>query len=295
MSRPRARRTPTIQGSVWITANSVKSSSSEASEPKKKEKDVEELKDSKKQEETSTEEESVRVETEDPITSSPEDDGEAEEENVEEPVTETQTEEGYDSYAASEASGEHVASTPRSWTHRTRSKRKASYVDDDEEEEEEEEPEDEEEDMDFESETFAQPSTPIHRMTKRQRAKQGFLEEGEDELLELPLETSGRKKLTPEEMALRRIENARKRKNQSEQRLEEEKQETINRLLKRQATTGRNGRSRRRGTSTSSSSEQSEVKHKERTYMYQPFATISWRSTKDGESLGIPQPLVRFF
>jgi len=41
--------------------------------------------------------------------------------------------------------------------------------------------------------------------------------------------------LTAEEIALRRSETARRRKNQSEQRLEEEKIETINRLLKPQA------------------------------------------------------------
>jgi len=41
--------------------------------------------------------------------------------------------------------------------------------------------------------------------------------------------------LTAEEIALRRSETARRRKNQSEQRLEEEKLETINRLLKPQA------------------------------------------------------------
>jgi PAPA-1-like conserved region len=41
--------------------------------------------------------------------------------------------------------------------------------------------------------------------------------------------------LTEDEIALRRSETARRRKNQSEQRLEEEKIETINRLLKPQA------------------------------------------------------------
>ncbi|CDF89295.1 ZYBA0S04-00848g1_1 [Zygosaccharomyces bailii CLIB 213] len=44
-----------------------------------------------------------------------------------------------------------------------------------------------------------------------------------------------RKSLTEEEVQLRRAENARKRKNLSEKRLEEEKQETINKLLRRRA------------------------------------------------------------
>lgn len=46
---------------------------------------------------------------------------------------------------------------------------------------------------------------------------------------------STRKSLNEEEIQLRRAENARKRKNLSEKRLEEEKQETINKLLRRRA------------------------------------------------------------
>lgn len=44
-----------------------------------------------------------------------------------------------------------------------------------------------------------------------------------------------KKKLTEEEIQLRRAENARKRKNLSEKRLEEEKRETLNKLLKKRA------------------------------------------------------------
>src|SRR5208282_6859066 len=49
------------------------------------------------------------------------------------------------------------------------------------------------------------------------------------------LESLRKRALTADEIALRRSETARRRKNQSEQRLEEEKIETINRLLKPQA------------------------------------------------------------
>ncbi|QLG74219.1 hypothetical protein HG535_0G01030 [Zygotorulaspora mrakii] len=54
-------------------------------------------------------------------------------------------------------------------------------------------------------------------------------------LLNLLGDGSSRKSLTEEESQLRRAENARKRKNLSEKRSEEEKQETINKLLRRRA------------------------------------------------------------
>src|SRR5579871_3438772 len=53
--------------------------------------------------------------------------------------------------------------------------------------------------------------------------------------IQLTIEPMRKKALTADEIALRRSETARRRKNQSEQRLEEEKIETINRLLKPQA------------------------------------------------------------
>lgn len=56
-----------------------------------------------------------------------------------------------------------------------------------------------------------------------------------------PVETLRKRPLTADEIALRRSETARRRKNQSEQRLEEEKIETINRLLKPQAPRRRGG------------------------------------------------------
>ncbi|CAI4051297.1 hypothetical protein SUVZ_14G1160 [Saccharomyces uvarum] len=54
-------------------------------------------------------------------------------------------------------------------------------------------------------------------------------------LLDLLEDGGSKKKLTDEEIQLRRAENARKRKNLSEKRLEEEKQDTINKLLKKRA------------------------------------------------------------
>ncbi|KAI8973334.1 PAPA-1-like conserved region-domain-containing protein [Mycotypha africana] len=71
-------------------------------------------------------------------------------------------------------------------------------------------------------------------MTKRQRAKMN--RETPEEYLELPMDTGKKKFLTEEEEQLRRSEVARRRKNQSIQRAEKDKADTINRLLKKQAT-----------------------------------------------------------
>ncbi|CDS03728.1 hypothetical protein LRAMOSA01129 [Lichtheimia ramosa] len=98
-----------------------------------------------------------------------------------------------------------------------------------EEEEDEEEEDDEGDDLEVVS------NRPL---TKRQRAK--FNNEEPDEFLELPMDT-GKKKhvLTEEEQTLRRSEVARRRKNQSIQRAEKDKEDTINRLLKKQASKSR--------------------------------------------------------
>ncbi|ORY00570.1 PAPA-1-domain-containing protein, partial [Basidiobolus meristosporus CBS 931.73] len=70
-------------------------------------------------------------------------------------------------------------------------------------------------------------------LTSRQRAKVD--DEFQVELLELPTETK-KKNLTAEELALKRSETARRRKNQSERRAEQDKMDTINKLLKKQAS-----------------------------------------------------------
>ncbi|KAI9287662.1 PAPA-1-like conserved region-domain-containing protein [Umbelopsis sp. AD052] len=81
------------------------------------------------------------------------------------------------------------------------------------------------------SETEVVPNRPL---TKRQRAK---LNDGaEEDYLELPMDSGKKKHLTVEEQALRRSEVARRRKNQSIQRAEKDKADTINRLLKKQAS-----------------------------------------------------------
>ncbi|KAL0080768.1 hypothetical protein F4703DRAFT_1871008 [Phycomyces blakesleeanus] len=70
--------------------------------------------------------------------------------------------------------------------------------------------------------------------TKRQRARLNNHEP--EDYIELPMESSRKKLLTEEEAALKRSEVTRRRKNQSLQRAEKDKADTINRLLKKQAT-----------------------------------------------------------
>ncbi|KAK2810598.1 hypothetical protein FQN50_002855 [Emmonsiellopsis sp. PD_5] len=106
-------------------------------------------------------------------------------------------------------------------------------VEDEEVEEEDEEDEQDELESDIGTPiTGSRASTPdIAKMTKRQR---GRMELGGD-FLQLPMEPQIKKHLTAEEHAMRRAEMARRRKNLSEKRNEEEKMDTINKLLKKQA------------------------------------------------------------
>ncbi|KAK2733482.1 hypothetical protein FQN57_002091 [Myotisia sp. PD_48] len=111
----------------------------------------------------------------------------------------------------------------------------ADEMNEEEEEEDEEEEEEEEEESDSDLGTpmdGSRASTPdLSKMTKRQR---GRIELGGD-FLQLPMEPQVKKHLTAEEHAMRRAEMARRRKNLSEKRNEEEKMDTINKLLKKQA------------------------------------------------------------
>ncbi|KAI7882901.1 hypothetical protein K492DRAFT_175824 [Lichtheimia hyalospora FSU 10163] len=111
-------------------------------------------------------------------------------------------------------------------------------MDEDEGVEEEQEVEEEEEEDNDDDELDDLEVVSNRPLTKRQRAK--FNNDGPEEFLELPMD-SGKKKniLTEEEQTLRRSEVARRRKNQSIQRAEKDKEDTINRLLKKQASKSR--------------------------------------------------------
>ncbi|PAV18720.1 hypothetical protein PNOK_0556300 [Pyrrhoderma noxium] len=86
---------------------------------------------------------------------------------------------------------------------------------------------------DSDSSSRSNPYVPT-RLTQRQAALAGIAEQAEHLVLE---ETVSKKKkyLNETEAALRREETARKRKNLSVKKLEDEKTETINRLLKKQS------------------------------------------------------------
>ncbi|KAL1599988.1 hypothetical protein SLS59_006061 [Nothophoma quercina] len=87
-------------------------------------------------------------------------------------------------------------------------------------------------DMDSDEDMSRDQTPDMSKLTRRQRA---VLEQEEDgSLLALSNEAQKKKHLTAEEHAMRRAEMARRRKNLSEKRNEEEKLDTINRLLKKQ-------------------------------------------------------------
>ncbi|KIP12584.1 hypothetical protein PHLGIDRAFT_21019 [Phlebiopsis gigantea 11061_1 CR5-6] len=95
------------------------------------------------------------------------------------------------------------------------------------------ESEDEDEDEDSDSESMATPGRPL---TARQAVLRNVVDSSHVSLVEPP-NPRKKKPLTELEMALKREETARKRRNLSEKKLEDEKAETINRLLKKQSRT----------------------------------------------------------
>ncbi|KAF2766023.1 hypothetical protein EJ03DRAFT_368213 [Teratosphaeria nubilosa] len=93
---------------------------------------------------------------------------------------------------------------------------------------------DDDEDLDSDDEDFSRSATPdLSKLTRRQR---GLYEEIDDNgLMALSNEAQKKKQLTAEEQGMRRQEMARRRKNLSEKRNEEEKMDTINKLLNKPA------------------------------------------------------------
>lgn len=103
--------------------------------------------------------------------------------------------------------------------------------------------------------------------------------------------------LTEEENQIRRAEIARKRKNLSEKKLEEEKQDTINKLLKRRAKTTRT----KKGGPVDNDADDDGIdgmdgKKREKSRRPQPQhkALFRWVSNKHGLKLGIPEEFVKF-
>ncbi|KAI9681315.1 MAG: hypothetical protein M1817_002598 [Caeruleum heppii] len=132
--------------------------------------------------------------------------------------------------------------------------------------------------------TGSRASTPdLSKLTRRQRGRMDEILPGE--LLALPSETKAKKILTAEEYAMRRAEMARRRKNLSEKRNEEEKvffkMETINKLLKKQAPKTRRIRQPENEGDDTPMTTEVEVE--------KPKATVvRWTSTREGSRICVP-------
>ncbi|ESZ97126.1 hypothetical protein SBOR_2484 [Sclerotinia borealis F-4128] len=123
-------------------------------------------------------------------------------------------------------------------------------------------------------------STPdLNKLTRRQRAR--FDDAASGYLMALPDEVQVKKHLTAEEHAMRRAEMARRRKNLSEKRNEEEKMETINKLLKKQAPKTNARRRDLNGPVVDATPEGEPQKP-------HPLF-VRWVSNKDGNRIGVPE------
>ncbi|DAA78725.1 TPA_exp: Uncharacterized protein A8136_2510 [Trichophyton benhamiae CBS 112371] len=160
-----------------------------------------------------------------------------------------------------------------------------------------EEEEDEEDESDEELMGGSRSSTPdLSKMTRRQR---GRIELGGD-FLQLPMEPQVKKHLTAEEHAMRRAEMARRRKNLSEKRNEEEKMDTINKLLKKQAPKrrGKISAAEAAGESTPGQQEPQEPEKPDPTMIrcvinrngYRIGVPNEWLGTPAGNIFGNPTP-----
>jgi Ino eighty subunit 2 len=90
-----------------------------------------------------------------------------------------------------------------------------------------------------------------------------------------------KKHLTAEEHAMRRAEMARRRKNLSEKRNEEEKMETINKLLKKQAPKT-NSRRAANGAKDADASPDTELQKPNPAF-------VRWVSNMEGDRIGVPE------
>ncbi|KAI5818113.1 PAPA-1-like conserved region-domain-containing protein [Pyronema omphalodes] len=131
----------------------------------------------------------------------------------------------------------------------------------------------------------------MSRLTNRQRTKLGDITTAD--LLELPsgYETKGSSlkavSLSVQEQELKRAEMARRRKNLTDQKLEEEKIDTINRLLKKQTPKMR-GRGRATGDATPADGN-GDITMGGMEAPPPPPTMMRWVSNKDGVRLAIPE------
>lgn len=118
----------------------------------------------------------------------------------------------------------------------------------------------------------------ISKMTKRQRGNLG------NDFLQLPMEPQIKKHLTAEERAMRRAEMARRRKNLSEKRNEEEKMDTINRLLRKQPP-----KKRGRGAAEGAEATPGEQEAQEPENQKADPTMVRWVSNRQGSQLSVPE------
>ncbi|MCJ1388445.1 hypothetical protein MMC18_001292 [Xylographa bjoerkii] len=149
-----------------------------------------------------------------------------------------------------------------------------------------------EDDADSDADTPAagsRASTPdVSKMTKRQRSRLDQVI-GND-FLQLPMEPQIKKHLTAEEHAMRRVEMARRRKNLSEKRNEEEKMDTINRLLKKQAPKRRGKISAAEiaaGKARAGSGDETPAEYEMEVERANPVF-VRWVSGRQGVRVGVP-------
>ncbi|POS85588.1 hypothetical protein EPUL_002473, partial [Erysiphe pulchra] len=157
-----------------------------------------------------------------------------------------------------------------------------TQVDDGEENELIVEEENEDVDSDDEPVDGSQISAPdLNKLTRRQRAR--FDDGYSGHLMALPDEVQVKKHLTAEEHAMRRAEMARRRKNLSEKRNEEEKLETINKLLKKQAPKT-NTRRRELNVAIVGVDTPDDTESQKPNPMF-----VRWVSNKHGNRIGVPE------
>lgn len=140
-------------------------------------------------------------------------------------------------------------------------------------------------------ESILQPQIDTSKKTARQKAKEtGAI----DHLEFLPIDRNSKAKpiLTEEELALKKSENARKRKNQNEKKLDEEKQETINRLLNKQASKRKGAVKQLTAADTANLEEAEEAAIPARKTRPLPLGMIRYITNKDGSTVSLPNELI---
>ncbi|KAG9965914.1 hypothetical protein KCU61_g1385, partial [Aureobasidium melanogenum] len=146
------------------------------------------------------------------------------------------------------------------------------------------EDDDEELDSDLEGED-GDTTLDLTKLTRRQRAV--YDEEQDESLMALSNEAQKKKHLTAEEHAMRRAEMARRRKNLSEKRNEEEKMDTINKLLKKPAP---KRRTRAEIIAAQNAAEATPAYTEDGEEYFHPASSLFVRyiNNKDGSRIGVP-------